>query len=157
MNTRTTGPIAPVSIGSARLKRWVFARHSNPLSAWSRWASIPLVVLPFWKRSTRAGTAVAAWMLLNPIVFPKPRNEQAWATRAMLGEELWSERLRFDTASVVNAASTAAMTVSIAGAWRQSARQTFPAAAAQLTLTLVFWKLMADFYAAAANAGRSAP
>ncbi|TGD32697.1 hypothetical protein EB835_03225 [Brevibacterium sp. S22] len=141
--------------GSARLKRWVFARHSNPLSAWSRWASVPLVVLPFWKRSPRAGAAVAAWMVLNPIVFRSPRDERAWATRAMLGEELWSERLRFDKASTVNAVSTAAMAVSIAGAWRKSAAQTVPAVVFQMSLTLVFWQLMADFYATAEETDRS--
>lgn len=157
MNAQTARPLESAHTGSARLKRWVFARHSNPMSAWSRWASIPLVVLPFWKRDAGAAAAVAAWMLLNPIVFPKPRHDQAWATKAMLGEELWSERLRFDTAFSVNAASTAAMAVSIAGAWRKSARLTIPAAAAQMTLTLVFWKLMVDFHETTGSAGRSAP
>ncbi|WP_275040990.1 hypothetical protein [Nocardiopsis valliformis] len=39
MTTRTQG-------GFARLRRAVFARHSNPWSAWTRWASIPLVLVP---------------------------------------------------------------------------------------------------------------
>ncbi|WP_193070972.1 DUF6653 family protein [Brevibacterium sp. FME37] len=155
MKDRTNRPGATVCTDFAQLKRWIFARHSNPLSAWSRWASVPLVVLPFWKRSPWVGAAVAAWMVLNPIVFRSPRDERAWATRAMLGEELWSERLRFDRASTVNAVSTAAMAVSIAGAWRKSVGQTVPAVVVQMSLTLVFWKLMTDFYATIEEAGRS--
>lgn len=156
MNLHTACAPEAVSTGSARLKRWVFARHSNPLSAWSRWASIPLVILPFWTRSPWAAAGVTAWMVLNPIVFPKPRHEQAWATKAMLGEELWSDSLRCDRASAVNVASTAAMTVSVVGAWRKSARPTFWGAAAQMALTLVFWKLMANFYETTAKTRRSA-
>ena len=41
------------------------------------------------------------------------------------------------------------MTVSMVGAWRHSDRLAIPAAAAQMTLTLVFWRRMADFYEAA--------
>lgn len=155
MDTRKYRQSETLSTGSAQLKRWVFARHSNPLSAWSRWASTPLIVLPIWKRSTWAGAAFTAWMLLNPIVFRSPRNENAWSTRAMLGEELWSERLRCDKASAINVLSTAAMVVSIVGARRRSAYQALPATAIQMTLTLVFWKLMADFYAKAQYAGQS--
>lgn len=28
----------------------VFARHSNPWSAWTRWLSTPLVLVPLWTR-----------------------------------------------------------------------------------------------------------
>ncbi|MGH8574093.1 MAG: DUF6653 family protein, partial [Gammaproteobacteria bacterium] len=30
------------------LRRTVFARHSNPWSAWTRWASTPLFLVPVW-------------------------------------------------------------------------------------------------------------
>ena len=36
-----------------KVKRTVFARHSNPWSAWTRWASAPLMLVPVWRRSGR--------------------------------------------------------------------------------------------------------
>ena len=70
-----------------RLNRAVFARHSNPWSAWTRWASTPLMLVPVWRHSWRDAALVGAWMALNPVVFGKPAHERAWATRAVLGEE----------------------------------------------------------------------
>ncbi len=71
-----------------RLTRKVFERHSNPWSAWTRLLSTPLVLVPFWTRSRKHAALVGTWMVLNPIVFPKPKNDSAWATRAILGEEM---------------------------------------------------------------------
>lgn len=128
------------------VKRRIFARHSNPLSAWSRWATIPLVVVPFWTRNRKHAAAVAAWMLANPVIFPEPSSHRAWSTRAMLGEEAWSSRMRLDGATAVSAATTAAMAVGIIGGWRKSAKLAVPAVAAQMALTLAFWQLMIKHY-----------
>jgi Trk-type K+ transport system membrane component len=72
-----------------QVKRAVFARHCNPWSAWTRWASTPLILIPIWRRSWRDAALVGAWMAINPVVFGKPAHEQAWSTRAILGPE-WS-------------------------------------------------------------------
>ncbi|MGP5078368.1 DUF6653 family protein [Brachybacterium alimentarium] len=126
------------------VKRAVFARHANPLSAWSRWASIPLIAAPFWTRSRRITLLVSAWMLINPVIFPEPRTDASWAARAMLGEEEWSSRPRRDRATVLNAATTAAMAAVIIGGCLRSWRVVVPAAGAQMGLVMLFWKLMAD-------------
>lgn len=132
------------------LKRAVFARHSNPLSAWSRWASIPLIAAPFWTRSKPVSILVTGWMLVNPVIFPEPRTRSAWATRAMLGEEEWSSRPRRDRATAVNVATTAAMAALVLGGRRRSWRIVVPAAGVQMGLVMWFWKLMADRYDRAA-------
>ena len=67
-----------------RLTRRVLKCHSNPWSAWTHLLSTPLVFVPFWTRSPRHAALVGAWMVLNPIVFPKPKDDSDWATRAML-------------------------------------------------------------------------
>ena len=46
----------------AELKRLVFARHSNPWSAWTRWLSTPLVLVPLWTRRWSHAAIVGAWM-----------------------------------------------------------------------------------------------
>lgn len=88
-----------------RLTREVFERYSNPWSAWTRLLSTPLVLVPFWTRSRKHAALVGAWMVLNPIVFLKPKDDSAWATRAMLGEEMWIAERPLDGAMAVNAAA----------------------------------------------------
>jgi hypothetical protein len=134
--------VAPVTA----IRRAVFARHSNPLSAWSRWASSPLVVVPFWTRRTSHAVGVAIWMLANPVIFPKPASTSAWATRVVLGEELRIQRRPLDAAMVVNVAAATAALVAVAGGWRRSTIAATAGVSAQMVLLLVYWKLMADYY-----------
>lgn len=130
----------------ARLRRAVFARHASPWSAWTRWATTPLVLVPVWHRSWRHAAWVAAWMALNPVVFPEPADDSAWSTRAILGEELWLVDRPKDAALAVNAAAAAASCVAVAAAYR---RRPWPAAAAtavQMGLTVVYWAQMVRYY-----------
>lgn len=129
-----------------RLKREVFARHSNPWSAWTRWASTPLVYVPVWNRSRRQAALVAAWMAVNPIIFPVPRHNQALSTRAVLGEELWITERPRDKAMAVNAAATLAAAIALAAARKRRPAPTAVAIAAQMALTLGYWRLMAEYY-----------
>lgn len=73
----------------SRVRRAIFARHANPWSAWSRWATTPLILVPVWRRSWRDAAWVALWFALNPVIFGAPADRSAWSTRAMLGEEQW--------------------------------------------------------------------
>ena len=103
------------------MKRAVFARHCNPWSAWTRWASAPLVLVPVWRRSWRDAALVGVWMAVNPMVFGKPAHERAWATRAVLGEEQWIQDRPMDAAMAVNVgASVAGLGAGSAsiGGWR---------------------------------------
>ena len=94
--------------GWRQVKRAVFARHCNPWSAWTRWASAPLVLVPVWRRSWRDAALVGVWMAVNPILFGKPAHERAWATRAVLGEEQWIEDRPMDAAMAVNVGASVA-------------------------------------------------
>ena len=124
----------------------MFARHSNPWSAWTRWASAPLVLVPVWTRRRRDAVLVAGWLALNPVIFGKPAHNRAWATRAILGEELWVTNRPRDTAAIV----TGVTSLAAVGAIVASARRRFvPAAVAcatQMALTLVYWELMARYW-----------
>ena len=124
----------------------MFARHSNPWSAWTRWASAPLVLLPVWTRRRRDAVAVATWLALNPVIFPKPAHERAWATRAILGEELWASNRPKDAAAIVTGlTSLAAVSAIIASARRRRVPAAI-ACSAQMALTLVYWELMARYW-----------
>lgn len=128
-----------------RARRMMFARHANPWSAWTRWASTPLVLVPVWTRRWSHAALVGLWLAANPFVFGKPRDEHAFASRAMLGEELWITRRPRDDALVVSALTSVAAVGALVAARR---RRLVPAAAAtavQMALTLVYWRQMVRY------------
>ena len=129
-----------------RLTRKVFERHSNPWSAWTRLLSIPLVFIPFWTRSWKHAFLVGGWMLLNPIAFPKPKDDSAWATKAMLGEEMWVAKRPLDKAMALNVAASG---FGIGGVVASFKRRLAPAALCtvlEVALLLFYWQLMSDYY-----------
>ena len=130
----------------ADLTHKVFARHSNPWSAWTRWLSTPLVLVPAWTRRWRHAAIVGAWMAANPVIFPRPADEHAWSTRAVLGEELWITKRPRDTAMAVNAAATLAGVTALIAARRHRAAPAAGATAVVMALLLVYWRLMARYY-----------
>ncbi len=130
---------------AAVLRRTMFARHSNPWSAWTRWASTPLVLVPVWTRRRRDAALVAAWLAVNPVVFPKPANDRVWATRAILGEELWTSR-RMDTARGISVATSLCAAAAIIASVRHRLTPAVAACAVQMGLTLVYWEMMARYW-----------
>jgi hypothetical protein len=124
----------------------MFARHSNPWSARTRWASTPLVLVPVWTRQWSHAALVAAWLAINPVVFGKPTDERAWATRAMLGEEQWIVDRPRDASTVLSVITSLAAVIAIIAARRHRARAAIVATAVQMALTLVYWALMARYF-----------
>lgn len=130
-----------------KVKRAVFARHSNPWSMWTRWASTPLMLVPVWRRSGRDAALVGLWMAVNPVVFGRPADDRAWSTRAALGEEQWIAARPMDAAMAVDLAATAAL---LAAMFAAHQRRAVPAAAATVMtmgLLMTYWELMARYYA----------
>ncbi|WP_203338412.1 DUF6653 family protein [Nocardioides limicola] len=137
-----------------KLKRVVFARHSNPWSMWTRWASTPLVLVPVWRRSHRDAALVGLWMAINPVVFSEPADDRSWATRAALGEEQWIDERPMDVAMAVNVAATAALLVAMVAAHRRRAGPAAAATALEMGLLMVYWELMARYYDRHGGVGR---
>ncbi|HET9874261.1 MAG TPA: DUF6653 family protein [Mycobacterium sp.] len=131
---------------TAGIRRTVFARHANPWSAWSRWATTPLILVPVWKRSWRAAVPVAIWFALNPVAFPEPTDRSAWSTRAMLGEERWIIDRPRDAALSLNVAASAATATALINARRRRLLPTVIATVVAMVLTLGYWELVARYY-----------
>jgi hypothetical protein len=129
----------------SRLRRALFARHSNPWSAWTRLASAPLVLVPVWTRRRCHAVLVGAWLVANPVVFPEPAYADNWATRAILGQELWITHRPRDAALAVSAAGSAAAVYALVAAHRRQLRHAAVGVAAQMAFTLVYWELMARY------------
>ena len=129
-----------------KVKRVVFARHSNPWSMWSRWASTPLMLVPVWRRSGRDAALVGIWMAVNPVVFGKPAHARAWSTRAALGEEQWIAERPMDAAMAVDLAATAALLAAMFAAHQRRAVPAAVATVMTMGLLMTYWELMARYY-----------
>ncbi len=129
-----------------KAQRAVFARHSNPWSAWTRWASTPLLLVPVWRRSWRDAVLVGVWMAVNPVVYSRPAHERAWATRAVLGEEQWIREHPLDAAMAVDVAATTVQLGALLAAHRRRAVPAAAATALEMALLMAYWELMARYY-----------
>ncbi|MFL4468390.1 DUF6653 family protein [Tateyamaria armeniaca] len=80
-------------------------RHANPLSVWSRFSCLPLMVLTIYARVWIGWWALplfilsALWTWINPRLFPPPADFGSWASRATLGERVFLARERHDVAA----------------------------------------------------------
>jgi hypothetical protein len=135
-----------MSADLTRIRRWVFSRHAHPVSAWSRWASTPLILVPIWTRRWSTLAPIGAWLIINPIFTPPPADDSAWATRAVLGEELWLTDHPIDRLAAINGANSAMLIATILSARRNDKPLTIIGAAASMALTLVSWNLYANYY-----------
>ncbi len=76
----------------------VWARHANPLSVWTRYAALPVLIFAIWSRawigwwSVLPVIVVLVWLWLNPRVFSRPSSTRNWASKAVLGERVWLNR-----------------------------------------------------------------
>ena len=85
-------------------------------------------------------------MLLNPVVFPKPEDDSAWATRAMLGEEMWIAQRPLDGAMAVNALASAFGIGGVVEALKRQPLATALCTVSEIALLLVYWRLMSEYY-----------
>ena len=73
-------------------------RHANPISVWTRYSVLPVIVLAFWSREWIGwwglvpGLSSLLWLFFNPILFKKPKSTKNWASKAVLGERVFLNR-----------------------------------------------------------------
>ena len=77
-------------------------RHANPLSVWTRFTCLPLIVLAIFVRQWIGWGALplvllaVAWTWINPRLFPPPDDFGSWAARGTLGERVFLARNQYD-------------------------------------------------------------
>lgn len=136
-------------MGIADIRRIVFLRHSHPVSAWSRFLTTPLLLAPFWMRSWPASGLVGVWFAVNPVMTPEPPDQRAFATRAMLGEEVWAADPGQDPALIgLNGAGTVLLTAAVVAAWRRRALPAALGTAGSMAVTMLCWRRYAAIHAA---------
>ena len=124
-------------------------RHANPKSVWSRFSVLPLLIVAFWSRAWIGWWALIpvalamAWMFLNPVAFKPPKSTRNWASKAVLGERVWSNRRDIPVPeqhrllpSVLNGFSAAGMLLVIWGVVNLSVWPTITGAAVGVAFKL---------------------
>jgi len=107
----------------------VWARHANPWSIWTRYATFPMLILSIWSRVWFGWWALIpifltlVWLWLNPRGFEKPSSTDNWASKAVLGRR--NPRSTFDDCThrrsevLIHALRAAPQPSVVAHAWRQ--------------------------------------
>ena len=103
-------------------------KHANPLSVWTRYSVLPIIVLAFWSRiwigiwSLIPGFISLSWMFFNPIFFKKPKSTKNWASKSVLGERVFLNRDKVKipeyhkvAPNILNAISSVGMILAIYG------------------------------------------
>lgn len=73
-------------------------KHANPWSVWTRFATLPFIILAIWSRVWIGWyclipiVLLVVWLKLNPILFKKPKSLNNWGSKSVLGEKYWAER-----------------------------------------------------------------
>jgi hypothetical protein len=73
-------------------------RHANPISVWTRFAVLPLLAISIWSRDWIGWWSLLpialslVFMVVNPLLFPKPRSTSNWASKGVFGERIWADR-----------------------------------------------------------------
>lgn len=113
-------------------------RHANPWSVWTRYGAFPLLILAMWSAhwigwwALLPVAAVVLWLIVNPRAFPPPHSTDNWASKAVLGERIWTALKQQDVPprhrTVPRVASVIAMAATLSmlwGLWQREAAVTF--------------------------------
>ncbi|WP_135853574.1 DUF6653 family protein [Halorussus salinus] len=123
-------------------------RHENPASGWTRLPTAPLLMYAIYARNWRLLAATVAFVVVNPILFPKPGPEadDSWMTRGVRGERLWVQGADAGRANLLNVASAPAFLWAIYAAIRRRPARTAFFTALSMALKLAFVNEMVKLY-----------
>ena len=89
-----------------KLKEEFWLRHSNPWSGLTRMLTTPFLYLAIWYHNWVGLGIVILWIIINPVVFPKPKKVNSWFSKVVLGEKVWLSKFKsgpqLDLAAILN-------------------------------------------------------
>jgi len=142
----------------SRAKRAVWERHANPWSGWSRTLTLPALVYAVHGRRWRLLAATVAFTILNPVLFPKPDDADAWMTKVVLVERRWRETGdELGALQVLNVANVAVTLYAIYAAYRRNVGGATVATALSMTLKFAFVAALVRRYEGALDFERFDP
>ena len=73
-------------------------KHANPISVWTRYTVLPIIILSVWSRDWIGWWSLIPiflsvfWTYFNPVFFHRPISTRNWASKAVLGERIYLNR-----------------------------------------------------------------
>jgi hypothetical protein len=129
------------------MSEFLWSRHANPWSVWTAVVAFPLLVLALYRRSRLLLGGVLLFVPLNPLLFRPPSDDRAWATRVVLGEQVWLDRGVLPSKEAAMAAASAPVYLATFGAaLRKSRWGTLGGIVLSMTLMLLFFARMVRLY-----------
>lgn len=119
-------------------KTW--ARHSNAWSGWTRVLSMPVIATGLYLHSFVILGVAIVWLVINPLVFPRPKNVDNWMSRGVLGEQEYfkdGKKLRYDVPTLLNILNIPVFAAFLYYGWHQNLEALV--LAGFLVMTLKFW------------------
>lgn len=125
----------------------LWERHANPLSGWSRVATLPVLMYGIYTRRPRVVAAALAFAVANPVLFSPPEDDEAWMTQVVLGERMYYRhregRRPVDLLNYVNGPVTA---LALVAAYRRRALRTVVFTALSMATKFLFVGYVARYY-----------
>lgn len=124
----------------AILSEKTWEKHANPWSGWTRVLSMPGLALGLYLHNFWILGAVVVWLIVNPMLFPKPKSVDNWMSKGVLGEQLYykdGKKLMKDLPTLLNILNIPTFAAFLYFSWQQ---ELIPMIlAGLLTMTIKFW------------------
>ncbi len=124
----------------AFLSEKTWERHANPWSGWTRVLSMPLLALGLYLHNFWILGIVLVWLIVNPMLFSKPRNTNNWMSKGVLGEQLYyrdGAKFKKDLPTLLNVLNIPLFVAFLYLSWQQQLVAMI--LACLLTMTIKFW------------------
>ncbi len=129
----------PTDLRTRHLPPAFWERHANPKSGWSRLATLPLIVYAVHERRWRLLGLALAFTVVNPVLFPPPRDADAWMTRGVLAERYWIETdANLGALHLLNVANAPVTLCALYAAYRRNTGEATVATLLAMTLKMAF-------------------
>lgn len=125
-------------------KMW--SRHANPWSGWTRLLATPLLFVSIWYHNWIALALVIVWFIVNPLVFPEPESTDNWMSKSVLGEKLWTGKVRSKFPHVFNIFNGIFFVIALYASYKNMFWHVFYSVILSLTFKLWFLDRMVFIY-----------
>jgi hypothetical protein len=131
-----------------KLSQWKFwERHSNYLSGWTRLGAYPLLIASLYLRNWYLLVGVIVFIIINPILFSKPKKIEYWMSKGVLGEQLWiKNKAKIKMATLMNILNGVSFLIMLVAIYYQFLYITIISGTASGVFKLMFLEEMVVYY-----------